>query len=42
MFIPNAQTTLAGGDVATVIGEAGTFDKVSTLLTGGPSSACAW
>lgn len=35
VFIPNAQSKLAGGDIATVIGEAGAFDKVSAMFTGG-------
>ena len=35
VIIPGAGTRLAGGDVATVIGEAASFDKVSAMLTGG-------
>ena len=34
-ILPTAETTLDKGDVVTVIGEAGTFDKVSALFTGG-------
>lgn len=35
VFIAGAETVLEPADVATVIGEAGSFDKVSSLLTGG-------